>query len=125
MLEFIMLSYIEAFDLLGASNFHGHFSVFFILIRILLLHLTDLRMLASFDLTLTHELIVVLLLCRLVLSTLFARLLRFVPFAVTSFRFLPDIASLLVEPTIVLLVLESVLLANLHDSNLVLIIPVS
>ena len=82
-------------------------------------------MLASFDLTLTHKLIVVLLLCRLVLSTLFARLLRLVPFTVTSFRFLPDIASLLVKPTIVLLVLESVLLANLHDSNLVLIIPVS
>ena len=71
-------------DLLGACKFHFHLPVFFVLIRILLLHLTDLCMLASFDFTLAHELVVVFLFYRLILATLFARLLSLVPFIVGS-----------------------------------------
>ena len=84
MLILLVLGNIEAFDLLGTNQGHTHLPILFILVSILLLHLSDLGMLTPLDLSLVHHLVVVfLLLVILVLSTLFAALSSFVLFTTT------------------------------------------
>lgn len=70
-----MLGNIEAISLLSTDKCHTHLPITLILICILLLHLTDLGMLASLDLTLVHKLIVVFL---LILTSLFATFASFI-----------------------------------------------
>ena len=126
-----MLGEIEALDLLGSGESHAHLSVFFILICILLFHLTNLSMLASLDLTLVHELIVVLLfLLLLILTSLFAAFVILVVILLLllliAFALLTNIARLLIETTTaLLLIILSSLLSDLHDRNLPLVIKIT
>ena len=88
-------------------------------------------MLASFDLTNSHELVVVIFSrsSLLILATLFASSFIF-SFLVHLLLLLLllvafDIALLLVKPATVLRIVHAFLLADLHDSNLALVIEVA
>lgn len=60
LLHLLVLIDIEALNMLSASQCHAHLALLFILIRILLLHLANLGVLATLNLTLVHQLVVVL-----------------------------------------------------------------
>ena len=134
MLILLVLGNIEAFDLLGTNQGHTHLPILFILVGILLLHLSDLGMLTPLDFSLVHHLVVVfLLLVILVLSTLFAALSSFVLLTTTiavvlvltitnlAFLLLLILALLMLLVIILILVVAS-FFTDLHDCYLFIVI---
>ena len=71
MLDLLMLVEIEPYDLLRADKSHSLIAILLVLLAILLLHLANLGVLASLDVSLPHHRVVV------VLSSLFATLSGF------------------------------------------------
>ena len=71
MLDLLMLVEIEPYDLLRANESHPLIAILLVLLAILLLHLANLGVLASLDVSLPHHRVVV------VLSSLFATLCGF------------------------------------------------
>lgn len=119
-----MLNQVEALDFLGAHELHLHFTFLLVLLGIFILHLLDLAVLSTSDLTSVHDLIVVLLLILLLLVLLaFAIAFLLVAIIRLAIRFAVGLAAWLIGLLgfLLLLLLLIVLLAgcfaNLNDCD--------
>ena len=143
MFDLLMLLDVEACHFLRASECHAHLPIFVILVPILLLHLADLGMLAAFDLTHVHHLIVVrgaavLIISTFLVTTLFATFASFTiiftrvildPVATCARRTISPLfptfsatSSFLIRLRILFVSRPSVTLAHLHNGYLLVVI---
>ena len=115
--KLLVLVQIEALNFLRSSKGHTHLSILLILISILILHLSDLRMLATFHFSLSDSLVVILLLL-LILTSLFATLfILIVVILLLSFLLILSSFSL-VKIVALLFIVITAAFADLHNRDI-------